>query len=198
MRDIGLVALLAAFVVAGTRGQQTGQVPPTPVPSAPLPSATSLKPSLTLPPQTYTPPDKSAPEDKTKLLCDAPQEGVFAQPAADAKSGQALSYSQLLMSQIYTTWQNHLPREAHDAWAKGRIVRLRFMVMPNGSYSSPEVTISSGRSSYDYAAMEAVRSHDAFPPLPAGITRPLAFCMTFKTNTGLPDTPQGWYGPSKK
>jgi TonB family protein len=201
MRDLWPIFLVWMFAFAPARGQQTGQTVPPSAPSAPQPSASSAKPSFTLPPVGYSPPDAAAPDDKKKLLCDAPREGVFAQATvseAEAKTGETRSYVQLLMSQISRTWESHLPREARDAWAKGRIVRLRFLVMPDGSYSSPEVTVSSGKSSYDYAAIDAVRSRDTFPPLPEGITKPLPVCMTFKSNVGLPDTPQGWYGPASK
>ena len=177
-----------------------GVAPDASMPSAPAPAAaTSGKPLFAVPPPTYTRPVGPAPDPKKGWVCDAPPEGVFLQGDAvpEELKGEVRNYVQLVYSQLYQTWVSHLPRGAHNAWAAGRVVKVRFAIMADGTFSNPEVTVSSGAANYDSAASDAVRLRGAFPPLPTGYKGPLAMCMTFKTNTGLPDTPQGWYKEAK-
>jgi TonB family protein len=173
---------------------QTPDLPP--APGQTQTAAPASRPSFALPAENYDRPSGAPPDPKKGWICDEPPTGVFlsASTGQDDIKGELRNYERLIQSQLYSDWVNHLRHDANlNAWSKGRIVKVRFVIMKDGTYTRPEITLTSGKSVYDNAAADTIRGRDLFPPPPAGLRKPLAVCMTFTTNTGLPPTPEGWY-----
>lgn len=75
---------------------------------------------------------------------------------------------------------------AADLGLKG-VVSIAFEVDRNGNILNPKVTSPSGTSSFDQAALNALRASNPFPPLPADFPRQtLAAVFRFYYNTPLP------------
>jgi TonB family protein len=184
-----LLAATAAICLPACAQTPNANAPDTPQ------SAPATKPSFALPPVSYDRPTGPAPDPKKDWVCDAPPDGVFQQTVDnhDNLKGEARNYVDLIQSQLYRVWLSNLPSDARNAWARGRLVKVRFVVMRDGTFSPPEVTVPSGRNDYDAAAVRAIRDRGVLPPLPEGIKAPQAICLTFRFNMGLPDTPAGWY-----
>lgn len=167
-------------------------------PSAPVPNApaSAAKPSFDLPSDTYDRPAGKAFNPKKGWFCEGPPEGVFAEKAGhveDEMKGQMRSYMDVIHTQLMDSWVHQLPRDAkRNAWAAARETKVRFMIWRDGTHSAPEITVASGRADYDRAALEAIRLHDTFPPMPDGYEGPTRMCMTFMTNQTGPDHSQDW------
>ena len=75
---------------------------------------------------------------------------------------------------------------AADLGLKG-VVSIAFEVDRNGNILNPRVISPSGTSSFDQAALNALRTSNPFPPLPADFPRPtLAAVFRFYYNTPVP------------
>jgi TonB family protein len=151
-----------------------------------------VAPAKTAPGSIFTvpPADLRVPEKSASLPADAPPEMCFA--AAEGLYGRRhkLSpqleeaehrYTSLAVQNLSIMWERVMPRAANDPWLKGAQVVVRFAILPDGSTDTPRVTVSSGRASYDKAALEAVYK-TPFAPLPAGIAPALPICMHFRYN----------------
>jgi TonB family protein len=173
------------------------QLPNLPSPMQTAPAA--AKPSLALPPASYDRPTGPVPDPKKGWVCDAPPTAVFmdALDTHPEKKGEVMSYMRLVHTQLYDTWISSLPRSANNSWAKGRLVKVRFAIMPDGSFSPPEVTVSSGQSDYDRAAVNAILLRGMFTPPPRGPWKSLAICMTFASHIDPPDDSQDWMKNAK-
>jgi TonB family protein len=169
---------------------QLPDLPPAPAQTAPA----AAKPLFALPSPSYNRPTSPAPAPKKGWVCDAPPTAVFmdAFDTHPEKKGEVVSYVHMVSTQIFGAWASHLPPSARNAWAKGRLVKVRFAIMTDGSFSPPELTVSSGKSDYDRAAIEAVRQHGAFTPPPPGPWKSLAICMVFGFNMEQPEDSQSW------
>jgi len=177
----------------------------TPAPDAPLPSAPAAKPSFVLPPATYEVPKGPTPGAKKDLICYAPPEGLFTrenQGIPVELRGQMHSYSELLASQIFHEWESHLTVGEKNAWKNGKKVAARFAIMPDGSYTKPEITVSSGKEKDDVHALDAIYAHASFPPPPGDLKKPMPFCMVFGYNLTrtemVPDWDDSWQQPAPK
>jgi TonB family protein len=178
---------------------QSAPVPNAPAPNAPASAGKSL---FDMPAPNFDRPTGAALNPKKGWFCDAPPGGIFAEKSGhvtEAMKGQVRNYEVLVHAQVREIWINSLPRDAtKNAWAKGRVAKVRYVIRNDGSHSSPEVTLSSGRSDYDAAALDAIRNRDVFPPMPEGYSGPLRICMTFTTNEDMPDHSQDWIKKAKK
>ena len=125
-----------------------------------------------------SPPETPYVED----ACFAPAQGIYApEPEVRAALKPVLDrYRSVAHQRVGTMWFHDMPRSANDPWLKRAVVTVRFAILRDGSIDPPVVTSSSGRSSYDHHALEAVRQASPFDPLPAGITHALPLCITFK------------------
>jgi TonB family protein len=139
------------------------------------------------------------PDPKKDWFCDAPPTTVFTDvtKAHPEKDGAVESYGNLITAKLYDTWIRSLPRSAMNSWASGRLVKVRFAIMPDGSFSSPEVTVSSGKSDYDRAAINAILLRGTFPPPPQGPWKSLPMCIRFFSHIHPPDTSQDWIKGAK-
>jgi TonB family protein len=170
---------------------QTAPSPPlTPAPSISAPE----KSSPVRPPASHEKPFVPDPDRKKGWVCDAPPTDVFTD-AFDTHpeyKGEVFNYVRLVRTQLYKSWIGQLPRSAWNAWAKGRLVKVRFAVRPDGSFLPPELTVPSGSRDYDYAAIDAILQHRSFPPPPHGPWKALPICMTFATNMDPSQEWQDW------
>jgi TonB family protein len=179
-RNLHAVVLLLVSVSTVAK-PQTGNLP-----SAPAP-APSSKPSIfALPPATahtaVSANEPTPPAPVEKLVCDAPATGLYApQPSLSPQQQKAAAeYIQLVTLQVEGEWRRHMPRSANDGWYKGKAVKIRFAVLPDGSYDSAIVTVTSGHGDWDAHALAAVNSYASFPVPPETLKRPLIFCIEFK------------------
>jgi len=180
----GLRSTLAAIVlVAASAAAQTPQSAP---PDAPAPTAPASKPSFTLPSATYEVPKGPAPaRPKDDSFCFAPPEGVYSKQSQDIPTefqGPIRNYLRLLYSQVFNEWNHHLSVAERNAWGKKTQLAMRVAIRPDGSYDTPQITLSSGRDRYDAHAIEAVNAFSAFPELPKGFNRPLPVCFRIGYN----------------
>jgi hypothetical protein len=192
MKPLLMVLAAVSFCLPVYSQTQATNVPDAP---ASLPNAQAAKPSFSLPPANYDRPTGPAPDPKAEWICDAPREGIFVDATADDEKtmkGELRSYMQLVHAELFHEWISRLPSDARNSWARGRTVKVRFVILQDGSISLPEVTVSSGRSDYDMAAKASIRDHGVFEPLPGDVKK-VGVCLKFTTNTGLPPTPEGWY-----
>jgi TonB family protein len=127
------------------------------------------------------PPPSSPVEDQD---CYAPATGIFAPQPKPSPAVQAAlpDYIRLVMQQIETKWSRNLPRAANDPWIKPKTLYIRFAVRPDGSYTEPIVTVSSGRRDYDNHALDSIDAFSAFPTPPPGVTHPVPICIHFQYN----------------
>ena len=148
-----------------------------------LPSAPALKLNVPDRPLYTSPADKpitsAGAASKQDEYCFAKVERAFAErhgTVSPAVQGQLRNYSRNVYSEIFSDWSQHMTLAEKNAWGKGKKVAIRFVIHADGSYDMPEMTVSSGRDRYDEHAMEAIRSHTAFPPLPPGVPS-IRFCV---------------------
>jgi len=174
---------------------QLPDLPPAPAQTAPA----AAKPAFALPSPSYDRPTGPVPDPKKDWFCDAPPTTVFTDvtKAHPEKEGAVESYGNLITAKLYDTWIRSLPRSAMNSWASGRLVKVRFAIMPDGSFSSPEVTVSSGKSDYDRAAINAILLRGIFPPPPQGPWKSLPVCIRFFSHIHPPDTSQDWIKDAK-
>ena len=183
-------AVVLALAVASATHAQTPSAPlPTaPIPSAPAPTAKPATSIFALPsnsPDTLKPPSGPAPSAPVEdQLCYAPATGIFAPYPKPSPEVQAAlpDYIRLVMQQIETKWSRNLPRAANDPWIKPKTLYIRFAVRPDGSYTAPIVTVSSGRRDFDSHALESIDAFSAFPTPPPGVTHPVPICIHFEYN----------------
>jgi TonB family protein len=177
--------LLCLLLISTSSAVATGQA--TELPSAP--TANPAQPVLSPPPGTHpivaaskgvAPAAPVEEEDD----CYAPAEGLYApQPKASPEVEDALArYRFALWGRLETFWNQHMPQAVNDFWVKGKVVVVRFAIMPDGSIDTPIVTLTSGRKDYDKHAMDVVTKAVPFAPLPSGVVRPLPVCMRFGYN----------------
>jgi TonB family protein len=114
-------------------------------------------------------------------FCYAPAEGLYApQPKDSPKVEEALErYEFVISSRLDIIWNQHMPNTANDPWIKGKVVVVRFAIMPDGSIDTPIITLTSGRKDFDKHAMDTVVKAAPFAPLPSGAVRPQQVCMRF-------------------
>lgn len=198
-----------ALLLAASSAHAQNQAPDAPLPSAPT---TPAKPTFVLPSTPYTLPAKDTPpppsakerEDETDV-CGAPPDGVYSranQHVPDAMRGVLQAYFNDVGNRIHGQWAHTMSIGQRNAWARSKVVTVRFAIRPDGSYFPPEITVSSTHSHDDAHALDAIKSFDAFPPLPAGVSHPVVFCMKFGYNTefdpSLPSSMSGEPKPAKK
>ncbi len=108
------------------------------------------------------------------------------------------NYLRNIRSEIFNDWDHHMSIGEKNAWAKGRLVEVRFAIFPDGTYDPAVITISSGKQTYDNHALSAVNSHASFPAFPQGIKKPFPVCVKVGYNlSDFPtDTPE-WMLPPK-
>jgi TonB family protein len=175
-------------------------LPAAPVPSAPIPPASApankpATPIFALPPaspDTLKPPPGPAPSSPVEdQFCYAPATGIFApypQPSPEAQA--ALSdYIRLVMHQIETQWPRYVPHVAKNPY-KSYTLYLRFAVRPDGSYTEPVVTGTSGRRDFDSHAIDSINAFSSFPTPPPGVTHPVPICIHFESNVDHTDRPK--------
>ena len=180
-----LPQFLCLCLISVNSAVAAGQSTELPSAPTPVPVAKPAQPALSLPPGTpqilaeSKGDAPSAPPEED--YCYAPAEGLYApQPKASPELEEALArYDFRVSSLLETSWHRHMPWEANDSWVKGKVVVVRFAIMPDGSIDTPIITLTSGRKDYDKGAMEAVTKAAPFPPLPAGAARPQQICMRF-------------------
>jgi TonB family protein len=80
---------------------------------------------------------------------------------------EAESYRQLLRASINRRWYEEVPESALKG-ATGRVA-IRFTVLNDGSLASPDPVIesSSGRKSFEGAALDGIKNAAPFKPFPA-------------------------------
>ncbi len=179
-------ALWTPILALGTCAPALGQAADLPAAPAPVTPAKAVPGSIfTVPPADLRVPEKSAslPADAPPEVCFAPAEGLYAPGPKPSSQLEEAShrYVSLAAQNMRIMWERIMPRAANDPWLKGAQVVVRFAILPDGSIDTPRVTVSSGRASYDKAALEAVYK-TPFAPLPAGIAPALPICMHFRYN----------------
>jgi len=182
-RRVFLAVLPVLFVCSASlvRAQSTD------LPTAPAPKPTQS--IFTLPAATAhtvlqsapeTPPPPAPVEDQ---ICDAPATGIYApqhhKPFSPELQRELEGYKTLVNEQVRQEFYRHIPRSANDPWLQGKFTKVRFAVMPDGSYDPAIVTATSGRKGWDAHALESINSYDSFPLPPKGITHPVLFCINF-------------------
>jgi TonB family protein len=192
-----LTALSAFMIAAATHAQApAAPLPAAPIPSAPIPPTSApahadkpASPMFALPPDspdTLKPPPGPAPSSPVAdQFCYAPATGIFAPyPKASPEAQAALSdYIRLVMHQIESDWPRYVPRVAKNPY-KSYTLYLRSAVRPDGSYTEPIVTGSSGRRDFDNHALDSVNAFSSFPTPPPGVTHPVPICIHFESNVG--------------
>jgi TonB family protein len=177
-----LLSLLSISAGSATAGGQTTQLPsaPTAKPTQPALSLQPTNPQVITESKGAAPPAGAEEEDD----CYAPAEGLYApQPKDPPKLAEAVAlYEFRMSSRVNTFWKEHMPWAANDAWIKGKLVLVRFAIMPDGSIDTPIVTLTSGRKDYDKHALDAVLKSAPFAPLPAGEVHPVPVCLRFGYN----------------
>jgi TonB family protein len=185
MRHLGLLSAFAAAAIISALPlgvcAQSADLPSAPAPAAPSKPDFRLPAGMVVIAQPKGPPPP-APEEE--MVCYAAADGIYAKvkawpPAQKEAISRDMSTA---IHQLEIEWDRHMPRTASDPWVKGKVVTVRFAIMPDGSVDTPIVTVPSGRKSYDKHALDAVDAVAPFPPLPVGVTRPLPVCMRFGYN----------------
>lgn len=195
-----LAAWLCALPLLGQNAaSNVPDAPQAPAPDTPAPAGTSAgaKPSFTLPPVTYDRPTgpalehKKTPEEECPGDLDKAPDGEHVSKELE---GPVRNYRKLVTAEIGNYWMHSIPRSLQrDAWAPGRVLAVYFKIRPDGSYTAPQITSSSGKEIYDHLAIDAVKSRDAYPPLPAGMTKPIKVCFRFAYNVGPRNIPEPNY-----
>jgi TonB family protein len=198
-----LAAILSASILfaapVGLRAQ-TADLPP--APSAPVSSKPVFQVPLGTPVTIASPKGPPPPTPDVETDCYAAAEGIYAKqkPLTAAQQKAVDAYQAIAVHQLEIAWDRHMPRAAYDPWVKGKVVVVRFAIMPDGTIDTPIITLSSGRRSYDNHALDAI-SAVVFPPMPEGVKRPLPVCMHFGYNTDplakKPAMPDLWPPPAK-
>jgi hypothetical protein len=200
---------LAIFVMAACLPAcaQTANLPS--APAASLPSATPPtvpgKPSFALPESTPLPPP---PHSKTFVpkkdpyaneFCYGPADGIFSpsnQQIPHELQGAYNVYVSRVYAELYGDWGRYASTGERNAWGKARKAAARFVIYPDGSYSTPAITLSSDIASDDAHLLTAINRNRAFPPLPAGIKHPVPVCMIVGFHKMLEKDPSSWMTPS--
>ncbi len=197
-RRVFLAILPALFVCSASLVHaQSADLPSTPAP------AKSAQSTFTLPAatahtifQSAGPPPSAPIEDQ---VCDAPATGIYAphpqKPLSQELQRESLDYKNLVMEQILHEFFHHFPHNAIALWPRSKSAKVRFAVMPDGSYDPAIVTVTSGRKGWDALALESINSYDSFPLPPKGITYPVIFCIDFFS--GMPGYPTSGTPPQK-
>jgi TonB family protein len=117
------------------------------------------------------------------LFCYAPATGIFAPYPKPSPEGQAAlsDYIRLVMHQVASNWPRYVPHVAKNPY-KPWDLYIRFAVRPDGSYTEPIVTGSSGRRDFDNHALDSINAFSSFPTPPAGVTHPVPICIHFEYN----------------
>jgi TonB family protein len=189
MRILLAFGLLASIASA--------QIPDAPLPASP--SATEAKPSLQLPNAKYEVPQHRAPS-KAKEFCYAPATGLFAinlQTNLQLKGsigGEMRNYRQLLLDVTIRDWASQLTYGDKMAAHHGHIPAVRFVINADGSHSAPELARSSGRDSLDAKALETIRRHVMFDPLPVSFPKPFPVCILYGYGVTLDTLLPLYYG----
>jgi periplasmic protein TonB len=147
--------------------------PPSKAVESPKPSAATSKNLPPHPPSTYKGPDASA---NTATYADAGHINIPMASIATGSGAGALAvsgggdfankyawYVQAVQRKVQQQW---LAYEADPRAAQGRRVYLSFNIRRDGSPADVKVEQSSGVSSLDYSAVNAMRRIDTFVPLP--------------------------------
>jgi protein TonB len=183
--------LFCLLVISASSAVATGQATELPSAPAPVPTAKPSPPGLSLTPGTprivAESKEAAPPAPDEEDFCYAPAEGLYSPQPKDSAGSKASSeawyalerYGFAVHDRIETSWRRHMPWDANNFWIKGKIVVVRFAIMPNGSIDTPVITMSSGRKDYDKGVMDAVTKAAPFPPLPSGVVRPQPMCMRF-------------------
>ena len=112
-----------------------------------------------------------------RSVCDGPATGIYAPGRNGVPAGQvgpANAYMKNAFALVWKEWsKSPKPAGAEPA----RVVRLRFVIYPDGTYSKPEVTDRSSDAGDDERALAAVKSVGSFAPLPEGFWKPVVACM---------------------
>ncbi len=182
-------AVLFAFAIASAAHAQTpsAPLPAAPIPSAPASAAKPATPMFALPPDspdTLKPPPGPPPSNPVEdLFCYAPATGIFAPyPKPSPEAQAALSdYIRLVMHQVASNWPRYVPHVARNPY-KPWALYIRFAIRPDGSYTEPVVTGSSGRRDYDNHALDSIDAFSSFPTPPPGTTHPVPICIHFEYN----------------
>jgi len=185
-----LLAVLCVSTIAWTAHAQTpsAPLPAAPIPPAPAPAAKPATPMFALPPDspdTLKPPPGPPPSSPVEdLFCYAPATGIFAPYPKPSPEAQAAlpDYIRLVMQQIDTQWSRNIPPAARGPYSKPKTLYIRFAVRPDGSYTAPIVTVSSGRRDFDNHAFDSIDAFSSFPTPPPGITHPVPICIHFEYN----------------
>jgi TonB family protein len=195
--------LSAAILSAAPLGlrAQTADLPA--APSAPAPAKPIFQVPLGTPVTIASPTGPPPPTPEVETVCYAAAEGIYAKqkplPAAQQRAVDA--YLSIAIHQLRIEWDRHMPRAANDPWVKGKVVAVRFAIMPDGTTDTPIITVPSGRRSYDNHALDAISASTPFPPLPEGVKRPVPICMRFGYNVDFPSNkpamPDLWPPPAK-
>jgi TonB family protein len=177
----GCVAVCVFFAIRTTA--QTPELPAAPAPAAPAKSAPGSIFHVPAADLRISASSTDMPAKPPAEVCFAAAEGLYAPRHAPPGEVQvaAQRYTSLAIQNLSTVWHRGLPRAANDPWLKGAQVIVRFAILPDGSTDTPRVTVSSGRASYDKAALEAIYK-TPFAPLPEGIEPALPICMKFRYN----------------
>jgi TonB family protein len=179
------LVILCLLLIPASSAVAAGQATELPSAPVPAPAAKPAQPVLSLPPGSPRIVAESKgdapPAPVEEDFCYAPAEGLYApQPKDPPEVWEAQErYKFAIHDQLETSWRRHMPWKANDLWIKGKIVVVRFAIMPDGSIDTPIVTLTSGRKDYDKGAMDAVTKAAPFPPLPPGTGRPQQVCMRF-------------------
>jgi hypothetical protein len=186
---------------------QTTNLPSAPaasLPSTPAPSAPA-KPSFALPESTPLPPPEHSKTFEPKKgphanqFCYRSADGLFSlsnQQIPHALVGASNSYLKSVYSELFSDWSRHMTLGEKNAWAKGRKVAARFVIYPDGSYSTPAITLSSDNDRDDAHTLDAINERASFAPLPSGINHPVPICMRVGFNLTLEDDPSAWMSSS--
>lgn len=174
-------------------GVASAQSPDAPLPASP--SATETKPLLQ-PPNPKSEVQQRPTRNKTEEFCYAPATGLFANKLQVKGSivGEMRNYNKLLLTVTIRDWSSQLTVGDRLAARHGRFAAVRFVINSDGSHSAPELVRSSGQDSLDAKALETIRRHGMFDPLPVSFPKPYPMCVRYGYGVTLDTMIPLYYG----
>jgi hypothetical protein len=180
---------------------QTAKLPsaPAPAPAAPAKPSFALPESTPLLPPTHSKTFQPKKDPYANQFCYGSADGLYSlsnQQVPHALVGAYSSYLKSIYSELFSDWARYESTGERNAWAKGRKAAARFAIYPDGSYSTPAITLSSDIERDDAHILTAINRNGAFPPLPGGINHPVPVCLVIGFNRTLESDPSAWMSPS--
>ncbi|MFC6646682.1 TonB C-terminal domain-containing protein [Granulicella cerasi] len=173
-------------------------------PLAPAPAASFTLPSAKSILQPPSPDNDEPGAKKPKLLCGAEIDEVYQQskPVEEAFRGPYVEYLRNVGGRVSATWNARKKHDFSNHIGREHGGRVRILIFPDGTFTPPQLTKSSGNAMDDERFLAAIRHNAPLPPLPAGIHHPVTFCLNFEYNgdaTGMQiGTGEDWLDKAAK